>query len=276
MLKGLSSALRHIGAKGFRLVRTDRAWAAVFTIEGPDGSAVRVLDVEGAYQSATYLGKRRYEPVFEYYRSFDAAFSCGFAVNRALMLGGGGCAWPKHAVATHPHLKVDVVEEDAGVIDIARRFFYAGKLEKPGTKAPDGSPCGQLKLIAAEGRAFVEQRGLLYDVILNDAFHGTQPALGLATVEAARAIKRRLRPCGVYLSNIVSADGGRDLSFLRDAAASAAEVFRNVQVIPCPDADYSDETNFLVAATDGETAFGGALPYDREFLGTPLRDRQMG
>ena len=87
MLKGLAHALGNARHDGFRLVRTAREWASVFCIEGPQGEAVRVLDVGGVYQSATYLGERRYEPVFEYYRSFDAAFRCGIPVRRALMIG---------------------------------------------------------------------------------------------------------------------------------------------------------------------------------------------
>ena len=76
----------------------------------------------------------------------------------------------------------------------------------------------------------------------------------------------------MYLSNVVSRDGGADLSFLRDEVATLREAFANVQVIPCPDIDYSDEDNFLVAATDTALEFEGSLPYDDAFPGTPLRD----
>ncbi len=55
---------------------------SVETVEGPDG----------AYQSATYLGKRRYEPVFSYYRAFDCLFEARPAAHDVLVLGGGGCA----------------------------------------------------------------------------------------------------------------------------------------------------------------------------------------
>ena len=45
-----------------------------------------------------------------------------------------------------------------------------------------------------------------------------------------------------------------------------------MQVVPCPDIDYSDEANFLVAASDGPIDLEGALPYDGDFPGTALRD----
>ena len=194
--------------------------------------------------------------------AFDEAFACGIPIRHALMIGGGGCAWPKHAATNHPELVVDVVEEDARVIDIARKFFFVEEFECT----------GQVRMIAAEGRAYLEQPGPTYDAIVNDAFSGTEPVRSLATVEAARAIARRLNPGGVYLSNVVSENGGVHIEFLRDAAASLREVFSNVQVLPCPDFGYSDEDNYLLAASNSDVSFEGALPFSDEFLGTPLRD----
>lgn len=262
MLKGLIRALSNAHRNDFHLVRTAHEWASVFSVKGPRNETVRVLNVGGAYQSATYMGERRHEPVFEYYRAFDAAFSCNIPVRRALMIGGGGCAWPKHAASKHRDLRIDVIEEDACIIDIARRYFFVGDLEK----------AGALRLIAAEGRSYLERTAQTYDAILNDAFSGTEPARGLATVEAARAIARKLNPGGIYLSNVVSRGRGSDLSFLCDTAATLREVFATVQVIPCPDSEYSDEDNFLVAATDGPLHLEGGLPCNDAFPGTPQYD----
>lgn len=261
MIKGLAHALRNLLKKDAHLVRTESEWASVFTVEGPQGD-VRVLDVGGGYQSATYLGKRRFQPVFEYYRTFDAAFMHPHPMHRVLMIGGAGCAWPKHAATSHPGVVVDVVEEDSRIIDIAREYFFVGELERE----------GRLRLIAAEGRSYFESSKCSYDAILNDAFRGIMPARELATVEAAESIARRLNPGGLYLGNIVSESDGRDIGFLCDAAASLREVFPYVQVIPCPDAVYSDEDNFLVAASFDELDLPCALPFDEGFAGRPLHD----
>ena len=296
MLKGLPGALRRCGNDGYHLVRTSREWASVYAVEGPHGGTIRVLDVGGAYQSATYLGKRRFEPVFSYYRTFDAVFAGARPVRRALMIGGGGCAWPKHAAATRPGIRIDVVEEDPRIIDIARRFFFVGELEagrgeacrgEGGPRATAGggfraaaesgrgseSSHGTIRLVAAEGRSYLDRCTIRYDAVLNDAFRGEDPAESLATVEAARAVARILEPGGVYAANVVSRCGGADLSFLRDAVATLSEAFPNVQVIPCPDTGYSEEDNYLVVATDAETRFSGALPYDEGFPRSVLRDR---
>lgn len=295
MFKGLLGSLRRCGNDDYHLVRTSRGWASVFTVEGPQGDPVRVLDIGGAYQSATYLGRRRFEPVFSYYRMFDEVFSGARPIQRALMIGGGGCAWPKHAAATRSGIRIDVVEEDPRIIGIARRFFFASELENAnGTQSVEDGGCaadehmprgnggtrygkdggrhGKIRLIASEGRSYLERCANRYDAVLNDAFRGDDPAKSLATVEAARSVARILEPGGVYAANVVSRSGGSDISFLRDAVATLSEAFPNVQVIPCPDADYSEEDNYLVVATDADTRFAGALPYDGDFPRNVLRD----
>ena len=72
--------------------------------EGPDGEPILALVAGGAYQSATYLGKRRFEPVFAYHRAFDCMFQAGIDVRDVLMLGGGGYSYPKHFAIAHPRL----------------------------------------------------------------------------------------------------------------------------------------------------------------------------
>lgn len=47
-----------------------RGGGLVYTTRGPQGEPVRVLRRGGVFQSATYLGEKCLEPVFEYYRAF--------------------------------------------------------------------------------------------------------------------------------------------------------------------------------------------------------------
>lgn len=115
------------------LVRTASGFAAVYTAE----ENVRVLRAGGVFQSATYLDERRFEPVFEYYRGFDAMFESetplasafGHGVTEVLMLGGGGFAYPKHLLSSRSGISLDVVEIDPAVVDAARRWFFLDELE---------------------------------------------------------------------------------------------------------------------------------------------------
>lgn len=188
-----------------RIVCTVGGWAFVRTLRGPAGERVRVLSQGGVYQSASYVGARRSEPVFAYIEAFDAVFAAegalcaatGHGVERVLALGGGGFSWPKHALTSHLGFSMDVVETDPVVVAAARRWFFLDELER--------RVGGRLHVIETDGRAFLEERAariagleadmtltagakpdaLRYDAIVNDNFIGGEPVRALVTVEAA-------------------------------------------------------------------------------------------
>ena len=264
-----------VGSRCLQLVRTKGGMARVKTVQDAAGERVRVLQQGGVYQSATYLDKRRFEPVFAYIWAFDTMFQAdgtlrgveGHGIERVLMLGGGGFSYPKHALATHPELSMDVVEIDPAVVRLARRWFFLDELEKLAGE--------RLGLITADARAYLAQAivdGTRYDAIVNDCFSGATPVQSVATLEALLHIKACLRPGGIYLANVVSANGGEDISFLRDFVATTAAVFSSVHVVPCEDEVFGGEDNYLVLASDASYVFESSLPFDEDFLGTVLRD----
>lgn len=257
------------------VVRTRDGWAAVRTRRAPDGSRIRVLSQGGVYQSATYLDKRRFEPVFAYQRAFDAAFAAddalraqyGHGVERVLAIGGGGFAWPKHVVLYHPQVTVDVAEIDPAIINAAHTWFFLDEAE--------ARAAGRLHVRCEDGRSLLARAGEPYDAIVNDAFCGSEPVAALATVEAAQAVRERLVRGGLYLANVVSRDGGSDLTVLRDVVATLSQAFAHVHVLPASDKDLGEEDNYLVVATDGDVSFPDAIPFDDDFLGTPLWDDDL-
>ena len=108
-----------------RFYRTKFGPAVVCTMTGPDGRAVRLLLVGRSVQSATYVdGEYRAEPVFDYYLAFDLMFDAKPDIERVLMVGGGGYAYPKHIIATRPEVHMDVVEIDPAITRIALTDFY--------------------------------------------------------------------------------------------------------------------------------------------------------
>lgn len=282
--------------RDLHLRRTAFGPALVCTVPAEDGRPVRVLRLGGVYQSATYLDEDRFYPPFAYYRAFERIFeaeSDGFAVKRALMLGGGGYAWPKWALVRHPDLRLDVVEMDAAVTDIARRWFFldelaeavgfdAWTLDKAGTPRPAGGSLHgprRLGLVQGDGRAFLDafdERRPRYDAVVNDTFAGKSPVMALSTVEAAQAAKRALSPGGVYAANVVSREEGSDLSFLRAVVGTLRAVFAHVWIVPCSDEDFGGEDNYLVVASDRNVrdsgAFTDAVPFDGDFSLSPLHD----
>lgn len=247
----------------------------VHTVRAADGSWVRVLEIGGVYQSATYLDERWAEPVFNYYRSFDIVFELVPDAKHALMVGGGGYAWPKHVALTHPGVVLDVVEIEAGITEAAKRWFF---LDRAMSEHP-----GAINLIEADGRAYLDgyaachqTSALLYDAIVIDAFAGVEPVQSLATVEALRSAKACLQPEGVLLANVVSADAGSDVTFLRNLVATAREVFQSVHVLLCEEDSFAIEDNYLLVASGRKIAPSGSIDYDAEFLGDVLHDSKHG
>ncbi len=242
--------------------------ALVYTVEGDNGEPVRVLNVRGTYQSATYLGERYTEPVFAYYRAFDAMFGPGVPVDvrNVLMIGGGGYAYPKHLIATQPEVRIDVVEIDPVITSIAERYFYLDRL----IVEYETEETGRLGLICADGRAYLDELaasagerampeggrsaageraddqpaaggraesepeapGGPYDAIVLDSFGGREHVPALVSLEATRAARACLNPGGLMLANIVAPTEGPGTGFLRSYVATLGEAFAHVHVVP--------------------------------------------
>lgn len=255
--------LREAGV--YIIPRTRFGSALVFSVEDDDGEPVRVLNVGGMYQSATYLDERYADLVFEYYKLYDHMFEAapqGQPVRNILMIGGGGYAYPKHLIAHHPNTRVDVVEIDPKITAIAQRYFFLDRL----IVEYDTEINGRLGLQSGDGRAVLEAaaadpNGPRYDAILNDSFRGKDPASSMTTVEAARAVKGCLVPGGLYLSNVVSALEGHDARFMRAIVTTLEQVFAHVYVVPCDSDTFADKDNAMVIATDGDYAFSDVCDF---------------
>ena len=105
----LGAAAVAVRAACLQVARTRNGLARVKRMRDEGGDEVRVLVQGGVYQSASYVGERWAEPVFAYYHAFDDVFEAedamrdayGHGIDRMLMLGGGGFAYPKFALLLH-------------------------------------------------------------------------------------------------------------------------------------------------------------------------------
>ena len=153
--------------------------AAVYAMPAEDGSLVRMLNVGGVLQSATYLDERWATCPFAYLRSFDHLFEAALSeapdplvVNRVLMLGGAGFAYPKQLLLEHPGVALDVVEIDPAMVQIARERFFLDRLEMQ--LGAEGR-ADDLRIFVEDGEAFLRRSdGAPYDAIINDVFVGRE------------------------------------------------------------------------------------------------------
>ena len=218
--------------------------ARVYQVEDDEGEAVRLLEVGGIVQSGTYLEERYTELVFDYLKQYDVLFELNPAARYICVLGCGGYDYPEHLIANHPDTIVDAVEIDPAITAIARRYFYLDRL----VEEYETEQTGRLNLVCADAREHLQAGASRYDAIVNDTFDAGKPPQHLTTRAFAQAVKSRLAPGGMYLTNIVSALEGPGAQFLNEQVSLLESIFDNVEVLPCDKDSVSVQDNVIVIA----------------------------
>ena len=266
-----------------RFYRTKFGPAVVCTTTDADGRAVRLLLVGRSVQSATYVDEEyRAEPVFDYYLAFDLMFDAKPDIERVLMVGGGGYAYPKHIIATRPEVHMDVVEIDPAITRIALTDFYLaeylsdypfGGTYDLGRICADG--CDYLadlsrvvrEELGGEGcdsefarqarRRYGASFGQRYDAMVFDVFAGKKPVASLASPVAIRNAHTCLNPGGVLIANVVSTLEGPKSAFLHQYVEALEGEFAHVHVIPLSPDSTDTPDNVILLATDATWEFAG-------------------
>ena len=228
--------------------------AFIYDIDGPDGSPVRVLMVGGVYQSGAYLDEeRKYDAPFAFLRSFDVVFHAGLPIGRALMLGGGAYAIPKHLISRYPDLTMDVVEIDPSVTELARSQFGLDDLLRE-------YGADRLSIIHADASDYLRSTDVTYDALFNDLFAGRNPNSFFLSEEGLALIHDHLNPQGIYATNVVAEESVEGADFLMGVVDRLHRIFEHVHIVPCFEEDFTEEDNYLVIGTDGEYDFQGEMP----------------
>lgn len=214
------------------------------------GENVRFLNIDSGFESATFTDEDKVnELVFEYTKYYNLMFKSNNDINDVLLIGGAGYSYPKYFISHFENKKMDVVEIDGKITEVAKKYFYLDKL----IKDYDLENSKRLNLITEDGRTYLNNNTKKYDAILNDAFSGDSPAKTLTTIETVKNIKKSLNPNGVYLTNIISALEGENTKFLKAEYNTLKEVFKNVYVVPCGEAESPTTIiNNMVMATDDD------------------------
>ncbi|WP_210491655.1 fused MFS/spermidine synthase [Patulibacter sp. SYSU D01012] len=108
-----------------------------------------------------------------------------------LHLGGGAFSLPRYLASTRPAVTQTVVERSGAVIRLAERHLRLRR--GPRLRVLQGDA-------GAETEASPDDA---YDLVLGDAFVGTETPAPMATVAFAAHVRRVLRPGGRYLLNVV-------------------------------------------------------------------------
>jgi spermidine synthase len=153
-----------------------------------------------------------------------------------LHIGGGGFSLPRYLAATRPGSGSVVLELDPAIVRLARERLGL-------VTGPD------LRVEAGDARlSLARQPAAGYDVVVGDAFGGRAVPWHLTTREFVAAVRRTLRPGGIYALNLIDAP---PLGFLRAEAATLRASFRHVAVVAPPDhLDGRQDGNFILVASD--------------------------
>jgi spermidine synthase len=116
-----------------------------------------------------------------------------------LVIGNAGGTMGRAYGRFYPRIAIDGVELDPAVNRVARRYFGAG--DNP-----------RMRLIAADGRPFLEQTRERYDLIVVDAYRQPYVPFYLATSEFFRLAREHLRSGGAIALNVAATPGDRKLS----------------------------------------------------------------
>jgi spermidine synthase len=224
--------------------------ALVFDSQDDDGVPIRLLNVNGKYQSVSYVqDSLKYRLVCVYHRYFaqivDIAGLQGGREGRALVIGGGGYSFPKWLVSECPNLRTTVVEIDPKITQIARDHFFLNDL----IRDYKTESTGRLDLVTDDGWGYLQHSDQRFDLIVNDAFGGRKPLGPLKTDEGARAVRDHLTEKGVYLANVIAPLQGRGREVLDESLAACKDAFEHVYLIPeAPESPELTGDNVLVAS----------------------------
>ncbi len=125
----------------------------------------------------------------KYLRLMTVALAYAPKVDSVLLMGLGGGVLTSYVGRFLPDARIDSVEIDPGVIDTAKTWF--------GVKETD-----RMRIVASDGRVFLNRNRNLYDVALIDAYIGGSVPFHLMTKEFYTLLKRRLAPGGTAVFNI--------------------------------------------------------------------------
>ena len=200
---------------------------------------IRTLRFERNPQSSMFLS----DP-FESDIRYPSYFHLGLAVKpdleRVLVIGLGGGTVVKRMWRDYPWVRIDVVELDPVIVDLARAYFAL----------PDDE---RIRVITGDGRAFVETAEERYDLIVVDAFDDDDLPRPFKTEEFMRAARGLLQPDGVIVYNFIGRTRG-DLSRpFRSLYRTLANVFARVWVFPIRPEVFitlTEDRNIILMATD--------------------------
>ena len=131
--------------------------------------------------------------IAEYTHLAFAGLLYGPPPKRVCVIGIGGAVIPRALEACFPGVRIDAIDIDPTVIDVAVKYFY-------------WKPSRNVRVYAQDGRSFLNwvivNRQPLYDWVILDAYEEDYVPFHLTTQEFIYTVQRVLKPGGIVASNL--------------------------------------------------------------------------
>ena len=138
---------------------------------------------------------------------------------RVLVLGLGGGTVTKRYWRDYPGVRVDTVEIDPAVVDVAKRYF-----ELPTDP--------RIRIFTQDARRYVQRNSVTYDIVIVDAYYADSLPFHLTTTEFFREVKAHMSPDGIVAYNCIGSVEGERSRLFRSMYRTASDVWTNVWAFP--------------------------------------------
>ncbi len=222
-------------------IDTEYSRVQIFKTKDNNGKPIRAMAIDPFFiQTGIFLDSD--ELIFDYAKYYHLIRHFKPDFQNTLMVGGAGYSFPKDYLRKYANAKIDVVEIDQQMTEIAKKYFRLQ--ENP-----------RLKIIHQDGRVFLNQaESNKYDAVLMDAFGSLfSVPFQLTTLEAVQQISRVLKDDGVVIFNLGGAISGDSSKFLQAEYKTYAKVFPRVFLFKV-NSDYADSQlqNLIIVACKTE------------------------
>ncbi|MFN2468381.1 MAG: spermidine synthase [Gaiellaceae bacterium] len=219
------------------LFRKDTQYHRLAVVEG---EGERTLRFDSSYQSAMSLDDP-FATLWDYTDYLQLGFAYNPRARDVLFIGLGGGTAPKRVWRDFPALRLQAVELDPVVVDVAYRFFAVPKHPR-------------LRIAARDGRRWLAENDRRWDVIVLDVFFGDGIPFHMTTQEFLELARSRLAPGGVIVTNLIGTVRGDGSKLFRSVYRTYRSVFPTVAVHPVTDGKDSLEDvtlNVILVAREG-------------------------
>lgn len=202
------------------IAQTESSYSSLQVLETENqGEINRYLKANNIVQSAVCMNCE--EKLHSTYRNYRLSFCYEPDIKNVLIIGGGGYSIATDLLENYDIDRLDVVEIDPKVTELAREYFML--------KDDD-----RLHIFHQDGRMYInDYEGDKYDLVIMNAFLDSYSIpFHLTTIEAVEKINNMLTENGMVLVNMASAVEGADAKFFQAEYDTYNRVFPFIFVFP--------------------------------------------